>query len=138
MKGDVSVNTIGIIIIVAATLTLFFIILPQVMGFLLRELALASPTVVSKELAGYVAISGAAPYSIKISYYPSSLPYNVKIKGRIVSVSMSEKAEGLLERTPATFSIPIDPEVSFEDVNSFFIQKVQDTYEVEAEWIEGD
>jgi len=51
---------------------------------------------------------------------------------------MSEEAEGILERTPAKFTIPIDPEASFEDVNSFFIKKIEDKYEVDAEWIERD
>lgn len=105
----------------------------------MKEVALSSPSVVSKELAGYITISGASPHSIIISYYPSNLPYNVEIKDRIVSVSISEKAEGvLIERAPSKFTIPIDPEASFKEVNSFFIKNFQGKYEVEAEWIERD
>jgi len=136
MKGDVTVNTIGLVAMAIVTLVLFFLILPQVISFLWKEIALTSPNIVSKELAGYIAISGAAPNSILISYYPSNLPYDVEIKKRIVSVSMSEEAGGLLEKTPSKFTIPIDPEGSFEEVNSFFISKYQGEYEVEAEWIE--
>lgn len=136
MKGDVTINTIGLIVVAAVTLVLFFIFLPEIINLLWKEVALDSPAVVSKELAGYIAISGAAPGSIKISYYPSEYPYDAEIDNRIVSVMMSEEAEGILERTPATATFPIDPIASFAEVNSFFISKSHGQYEVDASWIE--
>jgi len=136
MKGDVTINTIGLIVMAAVTLTLFFVFLPKIIDMLWKELALHSPSVVSKELSGYISISGAAPDSITISYYPSNLPYDVEIENRIASVWMSAEAKGTMERTPAKGTFPIDPIGSFSEVNSFSISKSDGQYEVDATWIE--
>ncbi|MDI6798883.1 MAG: hypothetical protein QMD12_02720 [Candidatus Aenigmarchaeota archaeon] len=133
MKGDVAVETLGVIVAIAATITLFFIIFPRMIESMWKEIALYSPSVVSRELAGLITISGAAPHSISISYYPSNLPYNVKIKNRAVSVSLSEKAEGILEKTPAMSTIPIDPEASFADVNYFETRKWPEVRQIKTE-----
>lgn len=135
MKGGVVINTIGLVVMAAVILTYLFVLLPRIIDMLWKELALQSPSVVSKELSGYISISGAAPDSITISYYPSNLPYDVEIEDRIASVWLSEEAEGIMERTPGKGTFPIDPIGSFSEVNSFFISKSEGQYEVDATWI---
>ncbi|HKZ45432.1 MAG TPA: hypothetical protein VJ343_01885 [archaeon] len=139
MKGDATINTIGLVVITVATLTLFFTVLPSIVDLIWKEVSLSSPTVVAKELAGLISISGAAPDSIKISYYPSNYHYDLDIENRVVVVAMSEEEGGkLLERVPGIATVPIDPTNSFGSVNSFFISKSQDRYEVDASWTERE
>ena len=136
MKGDATINTLGLIFVVGLTIFLFFIFLPEIINLLWKEVSLSSPSVVSEELAGYISISGAAPHSIKTSYHPSSLYYDVEIEDRICLVTISEETGGILERTPGKGTFPIDPIGSFSEVNHFVITNSEGVYEVDASWQE--
>jgi hypothetical protein len=126
MKGQaaIPVDTLGIIVIAGAMLTLFFITLPQIIDQLWKETNKISADVVSKELAGYITISAAAPHSIEITYNPSETTYyNVEINNRLVTVTIAKSGE-IYEKTKGINSIAVDvPRTIVNKVNSFNIIK---------------
>lgn len=118
-KAQAEITEIISLVAIGIALIFFFVvILPKFVDTMFQLIALASAQVVSRDLAGLITISGAAPGRITIFYQPQA-KYNVGIADRIVSV---ELLEGLKDR--ATAKAGVDPSPPpFESVNYFEIRK---------------
>jgi len=131
-KAQAEITEIISLVAIGIALIFFFVfILPKFVSAMFQMIALQSAKVVSRDLAGFITISGAATDRITIFYQPQA-KYNVGIADRVVIV---EALEGL--KDIATAKAGVDPRASFKSVNYFEIRKwidvQQNKYEVEAE-----
>jgi hypothetical protein len=129
----ITANTLGIIMVAAITLLVFLLVFPNILNILLQEAALTSPTVVARELSGYIAISGAAPHEIQI-FHSTKKSFNVKIDERVVLVELAEKT-GIGELGPVKSTIPIDLSADISNANFFTIKKSEGKYEINGKKI---
>lgn len=123
MKGDQKVtNTIGIVLIIGGMLFFIYAILPLIFQ-IYKESILSSSDIVSRQLAGFISISLAAPADITITYSPhEKIRYDVDVKERVVDVHISK---GQQSGTRELSKILLDLEKQFSDVNIFMITKTR-------------
>lgn len=132
-KAQAEITEIISLVAIGLALIFFFVvILPKFIGTMFQMMALNSAHAVSRDLAGFITISGAATDRITITHQPG-FKYNVGIADRIVSV---ELLEGLKDN--AVTKSGVDPFLNpIENVNYFEIRKWtengQNKYKVEAE-----
>jgi len=120
-KAQAEITEIISLVAISIALVFFFLfVLPKFVDTMFQMIALASAQVVSRDLAGLITISGAAPYKIDISYLQQA-KYNVNIKDRIVSVD------------DKTAKVGVDPSPSpFENVNYFEIKKWTEVQQIKT------
>jgi hypothetical protein len=83
-------NVMGAVFITAIVIFLFYYIFPLFFGDMFKSIALSSAEIVTRDMAGFVSVSGVAPNEIRIKYNPSSSTlYNVSIANRVVKVAIS-------------------------------------------------
>jgi hypothetical protein len=135
MEGTIELKVLWMVFLFAI-MVILIMMLPNLAEDLFKMIALASADVVSKDLAGLISISGAAPEKIVITYQTPSKEffYDVKIKDRIVDVKMIGEGKAVISN--ATARCAVDPEASFKNVQKFVIEKTMENgknkYKVEA------
>lgn len=89
-SGQVALTEVlGIVLLIIATVTFAFLLLPKWISDMYGLIALSSAEVVARDLARLVTISGAAPHDITIrDRLHSSYEYDVDIENRLVRVKL--------------------------------------------------
>lgn len=137
-KGNAVISMLGIAI-TAVILVIFTVqIIPRTVEDVYSQISRASAEVVSRNLAGLITISAAAPNNIIINYQPSkNYFYNIKIVNRIVDVEiLTEKINiflpekigmkgRILTKTGVDSKCYDTTEINcqFNNVNNFIIKK---------------
>ncbi|MBD3155918.1 MAG: hypothetical protein GF368_04665 [Candidatus Aenigmarchaeota archaeon] len=120
MKGQAETTElltwIGIIVVLIALIP---VIIPIVKNAI-ESLAMASPDVISKDLASLISVSAAATKDLKVEYDPpGSDSYDVSIENRMITVSRGSGNN----REEASAPIVIDAVGSLESTDEFKIEK---------------
>lgn len=129
MKADIVTEALWIIALCVLIFLLIFLIVPKFWKAIAKTIALSSPSIVIRDLAGLITISGAAPHTITISYEipTEKYSYNLEVNGRILTLEMlgeTKAVKGVIKK--ATDEIPIDPQTSILDSKSFTIYKTRE------------
>jgi hypothetical protein len=128
-KGQAEIMSI-IGVVVSALFILVFVVflLPDMIADLMAFLSTFSAEVVSRNVAGLITISAAAPDEITIDYSPSNdFYYDVDINNRVVHVKLL--TEKFMMKGESTIKAGIDstcsqgPPCQFSNVNYFRIEK---------------
>lgn len=127
MKGQAEITEIIIILALAAfTIALIPILLNLIQDFF-KIFALASPEIVSRDLAGLMTISAAAPNNITLYYkiYAEGISYDFDSHDRKVNVKLLDEDQKMIKE--ASSIIPIDITSSLENVKEFKIIKTRES-----------
>ena len=122
------VNVVIFIAISALTLLLFLQVFPTFLD-IVKTAVFYSPDVVTRDIAGLVTITGAAPYKITILYGSDQAHYNIEIKDRLVSVEQIDDQGKIIGKSPKS-KTAIDPEIQLENVNRLLIENILGNYNV--------
>jgi hypothetical protein len=136
MKGAIASEMVGFILVVLTLITFFTIVLPKYLSTIIELFSKTSAENVARQLAGFITISGAAPYKINIEYLPSrDVSYSFEIKNRNIIIKPEFKVS-YAEKASSTQPFAVDlVEYGQEGVNHFFINKKFDgesSYEFKA------
>jgi hypothetical protein len=136
MKGAITSEIVGFILVILTLITFFTVILPKYLSTIIELFSKTSAENVARQLAGLITISGAAPYKIDIEYLPSrDVSYSFEIKNRNIIIKPEFKVS-YAEKASSTQPFAVDlVEYGQEGVNHFFINKKFDgesSYEFKA------
>jgi len=136
MKGTITSEVIGFILIVFTMITFFTVMLPKFLSTIIELFGKTSAENVARQLAGFITISGSASYKIDIDYLPSrDVSYSFSIKSRNIIIKPEFKVS-YAEKASSTQPFAINlTEYGQEGVNHFFITKKIDgesSYEFKA------
>lgn len=130
-KGQQEIITVLGTVAMAA-ITVFFIIeiLPKAITDFQQFVSLASAEVVSRNLAGIISISAAAPNQITINYQPSEdYKYYVRTKNRVVDVKLLTQRFGMSGEIVSETAVDSkcydgrETTCEFNEVNFFTVRK---------------
>lgn len=123
------VFVLGIVLILAGVVAFVVIVIPGQIESLYGAISSISPEVASRNLAGLITISAAAPNEIDIEYQPSSTEtYDVNIEKRTINVKLVDEKYGMKGEIISKAAIDsvcyfTETKCDFEGVNHFFIEK---------------
>jgi len=131
-KGDATISVLGTAVIMAIVVIFVAKIIPDYVMSAFEFMSSSSAEVVSRNLAGFITISAAAPNEISIDYFASkSSEYNVKIENRVInldllSASFGAKGGSITKAGIDSICYYTDTICRFDGVNHFTIKKWSD------------
>lgn len=108
MKGQINVADALGLLVIAAAFVLILAKIPQIFHDFFTLLALSFSEVVSRDLAGMISISAAAPNEIEIEYRAmvKEFNYTVELRERTINVTMLRDSEAWAP--PSLQTYPVD------------------------------
>ncbi|MEM5853173.1 MAG: hypothetical protein QXG39_00925 [Candidatus Aenigmatarchaeota archaeon] len=124
MKGVVTSDIIGIMLLILTVIVFFTIIFPKFLSEMIELFGKTSAESVARQLSGFITISGSAPNEIKIEFFPSrDVTYSFSIKERNIMIKPEFKVE-YMEKASSSQPFAVELiEQEQRNVNHFFIEK---------------
>lgn len=124
MKGAVTSDIVGIMLIILTLIIFFTVMFPRFLSTIIELFGKTSAENVARQLSGLITVSGAAPHEIRIEFLPSrDVTYSFSIKNRNIMVKPELKVE-YAEKASSMQPFAIDLiEQEQKNVNHFFIEK---------------
>ena len=118
----------NVVLTIALTIGAIFLgmqIIP-VFAEVVKNAVSSSPEVVTRDLAGLITLSAAAPYKIAITYNPSDATYNIiKVNERFVSAEKVENEKVVAKAAPSKTAVDLtEPNVILENANKIGVENV--------------
>ena len=118
----------NVVLTIALTIGAIFLgmqIIP-VFAEVVKNAVSSSPEVVTRDLAGLITLSAAAPYKIAITYNPRDTTYNIiKINERFVSVEKVENEKVVAKAVPSKTAVDLtEPNVVVENANKIGVENI--------------
>jgi hypothetical protein len=136
MKGAQDIpGVLGMLLIGFLTIGLVYLLIQFVFTNLIPLFAESSTEVVSRDLAGYITISGIAPYKITINYNASeNILYNATIDSRILTVSILQSNPQPLTYSASPYSQYSTQKIAVGDLSTAIINAHEFTIQKETQF----
>ncbi len=133
MKGASTVNEIILFIGMAAITLSAIVAIPGWINDAARLFALTSAEIVTRDLAGLISISGAAPDKIIITYAieKEGVSYNVDLQDRVITVVRLSEGSKPSDPAKTTYVIGFVNKI-VEDAKTFVVEKKDGKYDFEV------